>query len=87
MQWGPGEIIDVDEKTAEQLLICNEIFDGHRMIKTQRAMRLEDAIEVESQVKDINQLTAGEAAQLGIKNVVDSSSAPEPEKSTRAKRK
>jgi hypothetical protein len=72
-QWTPGQIIDVDEKTADQLLIKNEYHNGYKTVVSQRAMKIEEALELEAQMADINDLTAGEAAQLGIKNIVDSS--------------
>jgi len=79
-QWGPGTIVEVDDKLAEQLLIANEVHNGHKFIINRRAMKLEEAEALENLPHDINELTAYEASQLGIKNITDNTQQPEDQK-------
>lgn len=67
----PGQIIEVEDEVAEQLLVVNHFHNGHGIVESRRAMLAEDFDNIKE--LEIEELTAGEAAALGKKNIVDSS--------------
>lgn len=72
--YSPGDEVEVDKKTADHLCHVNEIDDGcGNIVVHKRAILLEEYKDLEAESAKVENLTAGEAAALGIKNVVDSS--------------
>ena len=70
--WKIGDVVEVSKDMAKHLCHVNNLSDGISEDKRVRAILLEEAEEQEAADKEISNLTAGEAAKLGIKNIVDS---------------
>ena len=73
MQFKPGDIVDCEPDVAKNLCKVSERDDGSQLLKVVRAMRIEDAEKLEHEKanpKDIANMSAGELAATGRKNIV-----------------
>ena len=68
--YAPGQEVEVDEELAGHLCHVNvtDSFKGEA-----RAVTLEVAKKAEKEAKKIENMTSAEAAEAGVKNIVDSS--------------
>ena len=66
----PDQIVEVTEEFAAHLCHVNVLTDGITESSFVRAMLLEDAQALDLESKTIENMTAAEAAQAGLKNVV-----------------
>ena len=71
--WTPGEVVEVTEEFAKHLCHVNVTTDGLTETRHVRALMLDEAEALELANMDISNLTAAEAKELGVKNIVDSS--------------
>lgn len=65
-----GEIVEVPDNQVEGLCRIVELHNGAVVQKVQRAMTLKDYEKLQEAVRSSENLTAAEAAELGIKNVI-----------------
>lgn len=71
-QWSPGDVVEVPEPLAKQLCTVSTVNNGHKIVPHQKAMLHSDAEALASAPVKMEDLTQGDMAQMGIKNVVQS---------------
>ena len=66
----PDQIVEVSEEFAKHLCHVNELTDGITTTRHVRAVMLSEVAGLEAAANSIENLTASEAKELGLKNVV-----------------